>query len=150
MRYVVRGTGQDMDRLMDAVFGDTRQVTARTPAVDVWEDTNRYVMELELPGLGTDDIDVHVEESLLTIQSAVDENRRNGEENGHENGHENEDANRSYVIRERRHGDFVRSFSLPKDVDTGAIEASARNGVLTITLGKQEQSKPRSIQVKPE
>ena len=146
MRYVVRGTGQDMDRLMDAVFGDTRQVTARTPAVDVWEDTNRYVMELELPGLGTDDIDVHVEESLLTIQSAVDENRRNGEENGHEN----EDASRSYVIRERRHGDFVRSFSLPKDVDTGAIEASARDGVLTITLGKQEQSKPRSIQVKPE
>jgi HSP20 family protein len=135
-----------MDRLMDAVFGDTRQVTGRTPAVDVWEEQDRYVMEMEMPGLGTDDVDVHVEENLLTIQSARTGDEREQSRNGSEEEHEE----RSYVLRERRHGDFVRSFSLPKDVDTNAIEASARNGVLSITLGKQEQAKPRSIEVKPE
>lgn len=143
MRYVVRNTGQDMSRLMDAVFGDTEQPTARTPAADVWEQDTRYVMELELPGLNRDSIDVRVEDNLLTIATKKTEN-------GNGNGDDAQSETRKYVLRERRRGDFVRSFSLPKDVDTNAIEATAHDGVLTLTIGKAEQAQPRSIEIKSE
>jgi HSP20 family protein len=139
MRYVVRNTGQDMSRLMDAVFGDTEQLTARTPAADVWEEDTQYVMELELPGLNRDSIDVRVEDNLLTIATKKTDN-----------GNESQSESRKYVLRERRHGDFVRSFSLPKDVDTSAIEARAHDGILTLTIGKAEQAQPRSIEIKSE
>ncbi|MFP4484830.1 MAG: Hsp20/alpha crystallin family protein [Spirochaetota bacterium] len=142
MRYVVRSAAPDVNRLMDAVFGDTRQVTARTPAADVWEEDARYVMEVDLPGHNQDSIDVRVEENLLTIAS-----KRREEENGHK---EDAAGERSYVLRERRTNDFIRSFSLPKDVDTNAIEARVHNGVLTLTIGKAEQARPRSIEVKSE
>jgi HSP20 family molecular chaperone IbpA len=141
MRYVVRNTGQDMSRLMDAVFGDTEQLTARTPAADVWEEDTRYVMELELPGLNRDSIDVRVEVNLLTIATRKSETG---------NGDESQSESRKYVLRERRRGDFVRSFSLPKDVDTNAIEARAHDGILTLTIGKAEQAQPRSIEIKSE
>ena len=148
MRYVVRSATPDVNRLMDAVFGDTRQVTSRTPAVDVWEEDARYVMEVELPGHNQESIDVRVEDNLLTIAS-----KRADQENGHQdNGHEKGEATdgRSYVLRERRTGDFIRSFSLPKDVDTSAIEARAHDGILTVTIGKAEQARPRSIEIKSE
>jgi HSP20 family protein len=132
---------------MDAVFGDTRQITSRTPAVDVWEEDARYVMEVELPGHNQENIDVRVEDNLLTIAS-----KRDDRENDHQNGHEKSEAtdDRSYVLRERRAGDFIRSFSLPKDVDTNAIEARAHDGILTVTIGKAEQARPRSIEIKSE
>jgi HSP20 family protein len=147
MRYVVRNTGQDVNRLMDAVFGDTERLTARTPAADVWEEDTRYVMELELPGLSRDSIDVRVEDNLLTVASKKSEND-NG--NGHNKEEHGEGESRTYVLRERRHGDFVRSFSLPKDVDTSAIEARAHDGILTLIIGKAEQAQPRSIEIKSE
>lgn len=148
MRYVVRSATPDVNRLMDAVFGDTRQVTSRTPAVDVWEEDARYVMEVELPGHNQENIDVRVEDNLLTIAS-----KRADQENGRQdNGHEKSEAtdDRSYVLRERRAGDFIRSFSLPKDVDTNAIEARTHDGILTVTIGKAEQARPRSIEIKSE
>ncbi len=153
MRYVVRSATPDVNRLMDAVFGDTRQVTSRAPAVDVWEEDARYVMEVELPGHNQENIDVRVEDNLLTIASKRADQENGHQEKGHQdNGHEKGEAadDRSYVLRERRTGDFIRSFSLPKDVDTSAIEARAHDGILTVTIGKAEQARPRSIEIKSE
>ena len=150
MRYVVRSTGQDLDQMMDAVFGGTRQAAVRTPAVDVWEEENRYVLEIELPGLRREDIDVRVEDNLLTVSSRGNEEAAGAEDTGQADQEAAQTEGRKWVLRERRHGGFVRSFSLPKDVDTSAIEARAHDGVLTLSIGKAEQARPRHIEIKSE
>lgn len=122
--------------LLDSLFSDTPVWKSRTPAVDVREEEDRYVLEAELPGLNEKDVDVKVEENLLSISSAKTE--------------EKEEKRDGYLMRERRSSSFQRSFVLPRDVDKDNIHARFRNGLLILDLQKKPEVKPRSIEIKTE
>ena len=124
----------DFDRMIDRIFSDTPIWEARVPAVDVREEKDRYVLEAELPGLTEKDIEVKVEDNLLTISSNKEEKR---EEKGDE-----------YLIRERRSSAFKRSFVLPDDVDKENIDAKFKNGILTLDMKKLASAQPKSIAVR--
>jgi len=143
MNYLVRSARNggyslvnEFDRMFGNLFDDMPITSGRAPAVDVRETDEGYTLEAELPGLTEKDIDVHVEGNLLTISSAAREQK--------------DEKKDGYVVRERRSTSFRRSFVLPRDVDSTNIEASYRNGVLTLDLHKTPESKPRTIQVKTE
>lgn len=124
----------DFDRMIDRIFSDTPVWETRVPAVDVREEKDRYVLEAELPGLTEKDIEVKVEENLLTISSKKDEKR--------------EEKRNGYLIRERRSSAFQRSFALPNDVDRENITAQFKNGILTLDMKKLASAQPKSIPVR--
>jgi len=105
-----------------------------TPAVDIREEENRYVLEADIPGVASEDLDITLEDSVLTIKG---ERTINSEENS-----------AGYRRRERTHGSFVRQFTLPDTVNTEAISAAFVNGVLEIGIPKQAKPEPRKITVK--
>ena len=127
---------RDFDRALDSFFVDTPVWNSRTPAVDVREEEGRYVLEAELPGLGEKDVEVKVEENLLTLSSA-----KSGEK---------EEKKDGYLMRERCSASFQRSFVLPGDVDRENIHARFRNGLLVLELNKKPEVKPKSIEIKTE
>ncbi len=110
------------------------QVQDWTPAVDIREEENRYVLEADIPGVASEDLDITLEDSVLTIKG---ERTINSEENS-----------AGYRRRERTHGSFVRQFTLPDTVNTEAISAAFVNGVLEIGIPKQAKPEPRKITVK--
>jgi len=105
-----------------------------SPAVDVYDKGNDMVIHAELPGLKKEDIDVHVDNNVLTIRGKK-ERKEEVKEDG-------------YFRTERAFGTFSRSFSLPTTVDVKKIAADYKDGVLTLTLPKAEEAKPRQIAVK--
>ena len=117
----------NFDRLFD--FGRTS-----SPRVDIREDDDKYLLEAELPGVTEKDIEVKVEDNLLTISSKYDESDKE-EKNG-------------YLVRERRFQSFSRCFVLPKDVDREKIDAQFKNGLLSLTLSKAPEAKPKKIEIK--
>lgn len=127
---------------LESLFPRTAEWDRRTPAVDIHEEEGRYVLEAELPGVAESDIEVKLEDSLLTIQAAP--NRDAADRDRSANGSR---AGSRYLVRERVQREFGRSFVLPKDVNRDAIQAHYRNGVLTLTLEKVAESKPRSIPI---
>ena len=104
------------------------------PLVDIFEKGDDMVISAELPGVAKEDIDVQVESNTLTLRG---ERKRKTEQ-----------ADGETYRMERVYGSFVRSFRLPKTVDATRIAASFNNGVLTITLPKAEESKPKKIDIK--
>ena len=104
------------------------------PAVDVAEEDNKYVVKIELPGVNKDDVKITLESSILTIR---------GEKKA-----EKETKEKNYHRMERSYGSFLRSFNLPTTVKNDKIDAEYRDGILTITLPKVEEAKPKQIEVK--
>lgn len=105
------------------------------PAVDIFEnDKHELVLRAELPGIDRSDIDLRVENNMLTLRG---ERKR-----------EKEVRDEQYHRVERLYGTFSRSFTLPSTVDAGNVSADYRDGVLTVVLPKREEAKPRQIQVK--
>jgi HSP20 family protein len=104
------------------------------PAVDVRETDAEYLMEVELPGLTEKDVEVKLENSLLTISSTKDE--------------KTEEKKNGYVLRERRSAQFSRSFVLPEGVDAEKIAAEFKNGILKLSFPKVPAAKPKTIEVK--
>ena len=104
------------------------------PAVDVRENDAEYLMEVELPGLTEKDVEVKLENTLLTISSAKDEKK--------------EEKKNGYVLRERRSARFSRSFVLPEGVDREKIAAEFKNGILKLSFPKVPAAKPKTIEVK--
>jgi HSP20 family protein len=104
------------------------------PAVDVRETDAEYLMEVELPGLTEKDVEVKLENSLLTISSTKDEKK--------------EEKKNGYVLRERRSAHFSRSFVLPEGVDAEKIAAEFKNGILKLSFPKVPAAKPKTIEVK--
>ncbi len=104
-----------------------------SPAADVRELEDAYLLELDVPGMSEKDIEVVVEQSQLTLRG----DRKPMEA-------------KSYSRQERSFGRFERAFQFADDVDATRIEASAKNGVLTVKLPKAEKAKARSIAVKSE
>lgn len=141
MRYMVRTQGNgranrrsELDRMLGGMFNDMPALDGRQPVVDVVENEDEYLLEAELPGLSEEDVDVSVEDTLLTINAKKQPS----------------DEERRYLIRERAGGEFRRSFVLPKDADRSKIEARFKNGVLTLTVKKLPEAKPRQIKIKGE
>ena len=106
-------------------------------AVDVREDGDHIYVEAELPGFKKDEIDITLENQTLTIAAERREERGNGD--GQKKG--------EHLLRERRYTRFLRSFTLPPTVDEQTVNAKLADGVLTITLNKREETKPRKISV---
>lgn len=104
-----------------------------SPAVDIVETEEALTLKADLPDVKTDDIDIRVENSTLTLRGS-----RKFEK----------DANvKGYHRIERSYGEFVRSFALPPTVENDKVAADYKNGVLTITLPKKETAKPRQVKV---
>jgi HSP20 family protein len=103
------------------------------PAVDIKEEDKRFVLFADLPGVDPEDIDIMMENGILTIKG---ERAPAGREDGKE-----------YSRLERAHGRFHRRFSLPDTANADAIEARGEHGVLTIIIPKQEKIQPRRIEV---
>ncbi len=120
-RYFNGASGHDGGRL--APYG-----------VDVREDADHIYVEAELPGFKKDDVDITLENQTLTI-SAQRKEQTNGEKMG------------DLLLNERRYNRFLRSFTLPPTVDEQTVNARLQDGVLTITLNKREETKPRKIVV---
>ncbi len=103
------------------------------PAVDIYEDQNKLVLKLEVPGIRQEDLDIRVENQTLTVRGE----RRFQAEEKEENFHR----------IERRFGSFQRTFTLPQTVDTEQVKADTEHGVLVITLPKKAEAKPKQIKV---
>lgn len=117
----------------DPFYGG-RQVTAFAPAFEVKETTDTFVLKADLPGVAESDLDVAVHNNVLTVSGTRQaEERKEGE---------------SYALYERQFGSFSRSFSLPDMADNERIEAKLENGVLTLSIGKKAEAKPRKIALK--
>jgi HSP20 family protein len=104
------------------------------PAVDVRENDQRYAVTVELPGVRKEDVQVELENGMLTIR---------GEKTS-----EREEKQEQCRYSERSYGSFSRSFSLPSDADADRLEASFKDGVLSLTIPRIEQVKPRAIAIK--
>ena len=113
--------------------GDDVALSAWTPAVDIFESDNDYVIKLELPEVSRDDVKVNLNDQTLTISG--------------ERKIENEDKRDGYHRIERSYGQFYRSFTLPPNVNAEAINAQFKDGVLRLTLPKREEAKPKQIDV---
>jgi HSP20 family protein len=115
----------------------------RSPMVDVRENEDHYLIEAELPGFSEDEIDVKVEDNVLSITAP-----RKIEEKKNTKEMDTSGTGDKFVMRERRAFGFSRRFTLPRDVDVEQIKGSYKNGLLTLSLAKRAETKPRSIKVK--
>jgi HSP20 family protein len=135
---------EDMTQRLNRIFGhslvskDKGTEAMRTaewaPAVDVSETDNEYTIKAEIPEVKKEDVKVTLQDGELTIQG--------------ERKQEKEEKGKRYHRIERSYGSFLRSFSLPVNVDESKAKAEFKDGVLTLTLPKSEQAKPKAIDVK--
>ena len=104
--------------------------------VDIREDNDHFYVEAELPGYKKEEVDITLENQTLTISAERRfENKQGDEKKG------------DMLLHERRYSRFLRSFTLPPTVDEGSVNARLQDGVLTITINKREETKPRKIKV---
>lgn len=130
------GVLRELDRAFDRFWGNNwpqwaGDLTASYP-VDIREDDNHITVEAELPGFRKDEIDVTMEQGLLSINAQRKEEQKEGEQH----------------LTERHHRRVSRSFRLPSAVDESQIEAHLQDGILTLRLPKRDEVKPRKIEVK--
>jgi len=108
-------------------------LTPWAPAVDIYETEQALVVKADLPDIKPEDLDIRVENNILTIRGERKFEKQVNEEN--------------YLRVERSYGSFSRSFSLANSVNAEAIQADYKNGVLTLNIPKREEAKPKQIKV---
>jgi len=114
--------------------GDSPLTTASfVPAVDIYEDSKKVVLKLEVPGIEEKDLDIRVENNTLTVKGERKFEKEEKEENFHR--------------IERRYGTFYRAFTLPSTVDTEHINAGYNAGILKLELSKKAEAQPKQIKV---
>lgn len=128
------GLRREIDRLFDDTF--TREGGGWTPAVDVQETESDLRVELELPGLKPEDVEITAENGVLTVRGEKRSERKEGEQS------------RFHVV-ERTYGSFMRTFQLPQGIDEEQIAAEFENGILSLRIPKSALPQPRRIQIKP-
>jgi HSP20 family protein len=129
----------EMDRLWDDYFGSGRRAfkpESWVPSVDVSETDDKIMVKAEIPGMDSKDIDISLSGDILIIK---------GEKKS-----EREETKENYHLVERSYGTFARSLRLPVGVEADKIEASYKQGVLTVTCPKKEEVKPKPIEIKAE
>lgn len=114
------------------------RTTSRTglgfPAINIWQDENQMLLEAELPGMKLEDLEIYVDgDNRLTIK-------------GHRKFADLKSG--TWHRRERMNGEFRRTIELPQQVDPNKVEASLKNGILTVNLPKRDEVKPRKIEVR--
>lgn len=114
--------------------GDETGFVRWAPRVDIAEEDGNYELTADLPGLKKDDIKIEIHDNTLTLRG--------------EKKIEEEKKEKSYRLAERCYGEFVRTFTLPENVNKDTIEAEFKDGVLKLTIPKTEQPKPTQIEVK--
>ncbi|AJE04260.1 Hsp20/alpha crystallin family protein [Geobacter pickeringii] len=133
----LRNLQEQMNRLLDLAWsregGEELREGAWQPPVDIFEDENSVVIKAELPGIDQKDIEVRIEDNTLTLRG--------------ERKHDDEVRKENYHRIERYYGGFQRSFTLPHTVEREKVKATCDRGVLTITLPKREETKPKQINV---
>ena len=126
-----------MDRLFDDAFTRPLSIAGNgwaVPAVDMYQTDNEVVVKAALPGMKADDVQLNVTGEVLTIKGEIKQ--------------KDEVKEKAYHLREQRWGSFERSVILPTDVVADKAKADFENGILTITLPKAEEAKPKSISIK--
>jgi HSP20 family protein len=127
-----------MDRLFDDAF--TRPLSLRdswsmaTPAINMYQTDNDVIVKASIPGIKAEEVQINITGDVLTLKGEV----RNEEER----------KERAWHIREQRFGSFERSIALPTAVKSDQAEAVFENGILTITLPKADEVKPKTINIK--
>lgn len=131
---------REVDRLFDSFdrsfwprSSHWASMPVSVPAMDIAEKPDGFEVTTELPGLAEKDVEVRVSDGSLTIRGEKQE--------------ETEEKDKNYYLQERRFGAFERSFSLPEGVDVDKIEASFRNGVLTVSMPKAAQAKAEAKRI---
>lgn len=125
-----------VNRLFGTVLegsGEESNLTTWAPAVDIYETEHELVVKADLPEVDPKDLDIRVENNILTIRGERKFEKKVNEDN--------------YLRVERAYGSFSRSFSLANTVNSEAIKADYVNGVLTLTIPKREEAKPKQIKV---
>lgn len=137
----------NFDSIFDNFYGQSTQSKGFVPSVDISETEDAYLLEADLPGFAENDIDVKVENDVLTVSSSIEKDPEEEAEKEGENGNENEKTKTAYLVKERKSRSFSRAFVLPKDVDSDGITAKVKKGILNLVLPKSEKAKPRTIKV---
>ena len=115
--------------------------SATTPSVDVKETKDSYVLDMDLPGKTEKDVDLSLKDDVLTISSHNEETKESKSDKKDEDQCE-------WLIRERHNYTFTRRFTLPQDVNSDGVNASFKNGVLTVILPRKPVSEPKKIAIK--
>ena len=126
----------EVNRLFNDVLertGEESSLTAWAPAVDIHETEHELVVKADLADVDPKDLDIRVENNILTIRGERKFEKKVNEEN--------------YLRVERAYGSFARSFTLANTVNSDAIKADYQNGVLTLNIPKREEAKPKQIKV---
>lgn len=127
---------EQVNRLFNDVLdrsSEESSLTSWAPAVDIYETAQELVVKADLPDVDAKDLDIRVENNILTIRGDRKFEKKVAEEN--------------YLRVERAYGAFSRSFSLANTVNSEAIKADYQDGVLTLTIPKREEAKPKQIKV---
>lgn len=140
MKLIPRDKLIDLDEIVEQFFnvgqtsGESRSGFF-TPRVDIHERKDHYEISAEMPGIRKEDLDVTLENGVLTVEAEVNQKKDEQDES-------------SRVIRQERHyGKFSRSFNLGKDISEDDIDASFKDGVLTLKVPKVEPKKPASHKI---
>ncbi|WP_174552103.1 Hsp20/alpha crystallin family protein [Nocardia sienata] len=120
---------RDLDRLTQQVFGTPARPAAMP--MDAWREGDDFLVELDLPGIDPDSLDLDVERNVVTVRASRPEL----------------DPGRSMLAAERTRGVFSRQLFLGENLDTNAIRADYRDGVLRLVIPVSEQAKPRKIEI---
>ncbi len=131
----VGGLQNEINRLVNLNAGTTAATSGWTPNVDIHEYQDRFQMYLDLPGVGPEDVEITLDQGVLTIS---------GERKSVETADGEELINRR---SERANGQFVRRFNLPETVDADNVSATENHGVLEVVIPKQAATQPRRIEV---
>lgn len=124
-----------LNRIFDESWGEETNGGRWVPAVNVEESGDELLLTAEMPGMSQDDIELEIENNVLTIRGEKREEREEGSEE------------RRYHVWERRYGSFQRSFTLPRSVQADDITADFEDGVLHVRMPKSEEAKGRKIQI---
>ncbi len=130
---------REINRMFDSFFqggtaDDSFGLSSWSPAVDIAEHDNEFVVKVELPGVDKNDVKITMQDNVLTVRG--------------EKKQEKESKDSSYHRIERSYGSFQRSFTLPAPVRSDKIDAVFKDGMLTVSLPKSEEAKPKQIDVK--
>lgn len=125
-----------LNQLFNNFFGraaEDQNLTTWAPAVDIYEGEHELVVKADLPDVKPEELDIRVENNILSIRGERKFEKKTDEKN--------------YLRVERAYGSFARSFSLANSANTEAIKADYKDGVLTLSIPKREEAKPKQIKV---
>ena len=127
---------RDLDRAFSPMRDDDTKVVGShwSPAVDIKEEDDRFVLHADIPGVRPEDIEITLEKGVLAIKG--------------ERKHETQESTAGYHRVERSHGSFMRRFALPEGVDPSGVSAASKDGVLEIVIPKAARAEARKIEVR--